>query len=429
MRSEFEYVEYIEMSSGQSVDSKGLRRNATRMRSQRGLVHTPWQFTLFKQLTASNSISLSELISSYNQVMVANGLTPMCEVNLYDILKTVELSTGDKLIQETNDGSTVITYGGFNETIKWYIQMQRKYNRMDQRVPNSIQFNSQKINSNKQSLVIATTILDIVCIGLVVWAKYKLPIWILVAKVFAIQILINLFYLFIPFLDVSDLIPDHILANGFPAEYSDYYHRVFGIKILLAGIIHTAAHFLHIHKMIGDCTNGCTRKAVALIPKSKEVVVISYGYFMKQLPYVTGVLLIVGFTIMTVSIVLSKYNLIRYTSNQVIHKFVAYLGCLLIIIHGVYQLLGFNYSFIMLLPLMIIYSWKRRNHFIPVEIKISRWLVNSNCIRLYLRETPILRAALKNFATVTVYINYPRISRLEWHPFTLPRRFILQCTL
>lgn len=372
----------------------------TPTRTRKGLAVVPWEFRLFKSLTSDNRIDVNDLIRTYETIMISHGLDPMTPDS---ILKLFE---NDK-----------IGYGPYHETLEWFTDIYKHYS-TDLSTP--IVLNKKNINWNKNGVIIATLCLDLIGIGSMIWSKLYLPKWLLLAKVSALVILMNIAYLLIPLVRISSSIPDHVLAIGFPVEYSGVYHRVFGVKILIASLLHIVGHIVQIKTAISLCKTGCSRTSIYIVPKSDNQIVISYGYFAGQYPYITGIILTLVFASLAGTLVLSKKRLIRYSINQLFHQILSFTGIALIIAHGGKQLLGLNYSYILTLPLFILYCWRRRHKVFPIRVRINRWIVSPKMVRLYLSDKN-LNMMLHRFGNATVYTNCPTISRLEWHPFTLTR--------
>ena len=372
----------------------------TPIRSQRGLAIVPWEFRFFKSISKDHVIDVRELIKTYERVMRAHGLKPVDQKLILEYFSSYKLG-----------------YREYYKTLRWFSDIYKHYSTD---LVSPICLRDKTFNWNKHGVVISTMVLDMIAIGIIIWIKSYLPGWLLLAKVSAIVILTNVAYLLVPLIQIFENVPDRVLATLFPAEYSSFYHKVFGLKILLASVTHILGHVMQIQTAITSCRTGCSRLSIYIVPKSQQQIVISYGYFAKQYPYVTGIILTLGFATMALSLLLSKYRLVRYSINQLIHQVLSFMGIALIIAHGSSQLLGFNYSYILTLPLFLSYCWQRRYKIFPIHVQINRWTITSQIVRLYLKDENLDRI-LSNFGNVTVYINYPKISLSEWHPFTLTR--------
>lgn len=386
----------------------------TPTRVQRGLVVAPWQFSLFKELSNGNStISVEGLIASYEKVMNANGLFVSPRLWILERLRKVSLSSGYLFIE-----SDSITYRAFNESLRWFIK-----NREDKNIEQSNSSRRCSLDWNQYMLIIITTCLDITAIAFIMTLKMPLPFWLIVARVSAITILTNIAYILLPLTSIFDIIPDKFLAKCIPVEHSGYFHKIFGYKILCASALHVVAHVCQIKLAIDKCVDGCSQKSILIVPKKDTQTIISYGYFVKQYPYWTGKLLSLIFITIAISMVLHHRGYMRYSTNLLVHKYFATVGFILTILHGCSNLLGFNYSFVFTLPLLLIYLWKRRHEIIRVSIKINRWVITQDTVRLYLQDDAKLDKILSSYENVSIYVNYPQMSKVEWHPFTLSRGY------
>ncbi len=396
-------------------------------RAQHGLVITPWEFALFKQLTgqASNvnyvqQIDVSQLLDAYVEMMEAYGLTPASREWLLKLILDIKLPIGDLI--DIMDDKKIIKYQEYSQTLKYVINIRKHYN-LTTRVSNAITVTNHPsfLDWEKYGLVVIMSILDLIAVIIIILIKLHIPFWLIIARSFAAIILTNILFVLIPSIGISTIIPDTILSQGFPTEYSGLYHTVAGIKIFIASIGHTFAHVMQIEKSIQECVNGCTRKAIRIVAKSSHQTIISRAYFWKQFPYYTGLILVCIFGGMAISLLLYNQKCLRFSTNRMIHQYAAFAGFIMTIVHGCQQLLGLNYSYILTLPILLVYCWRRRHTIFPFRIKINRWVVTPTTIRLYLQDNKKFDTILHSFDNVIVYVNYPRISKMEWHPFTLAR--------
>ena len=387
----------------------------------RGLLVTPWQISTFKHISNNQAnISIDDLIASYEIVFKSHGLIPSSKTWIRDRLNTVRLLNGSRL---TNGNS--INFHAYNESLVWFAKNEecKKYQNQISGVNSSYFKKLSMINEKKYGMVVLTTCIDMVIVCLIMFSNEALPQWLIVSRISAILILTNMAYLLIPLTSIASVIPDRIISQTIYSEYSSSYHKVFGVKILLSCLSHTLGHMMQIRSAISKCKNGCSRKSILIVPASHNQIVISYGYFAKHYAYITGLLLLLIFGSMLLSIGLYQNNLIRYSTNQLIHKYTALLGMIFIILHGCSHLLGFNYSLILLLPFLLMYLWKRKNQVLSFHVRINRWHITQHSIRLYLQDDDKMDKMLDSFGSVSIYVNYPKISKLEWHPFTLSRGY------
>ena len=390
-------------------------------RIARGLLVTPWQITVFKHLSNNkSSISIEDLIASYEIVFKSHTLIPSLRVWIRDRLSAIKYQTGSHLVSENS-----INFNAYSESLVWFVRHEecKKYQNRISGFNPSLFKKRAKFHKRKYGMVVLTTCIDMAIVCIIMFSNEALPKWLTVSRISAILILTNMAFLLIPLTSISSKIPDRIISHSFSSEYSSLYHKVFGVKILLSCLSHTFGHMMQIRSAISICKSGCTRKSILIVPASSNQIIISYAYFAKQYAYITGLLLLLIFGSMVLSIGLGRKNLIRYSTNQLIHKYTAILGMVFTIIHGCSHLLGFNYSLILLFPLLLLYLWKRRNHVLPFHVRINRWYITQHSIRLYLQDDDKLDKMLDSFGSVSIYVNYPKISKLEWHPFTLSRGY------
>ena len=379
---------------------------------QRGLVFTPWQFILFKQLSSDvfhdkKAIDVNDLIEAYELIMRSNNLISMPREWLINQL------TGSSI-----HNNFIIEYQSFNSSLKWFIKIKSIYGDSIQASDEIIKsLNKKYYNWHRNGLIVFTTCVDVVVAMLIILTKLQLSGWLIFARISAIMILTNIAYILIPFISA------HILANLFPAEYSHYYHNVFGIKILFFSITHIIGHICQIIYALHHCNKGCSQESISIVPISQSQIVISYGYFVKQYPYYTGILLMIIFGLLVLSFLLFSLRQIRYSTNQLFHKYLGITGFIMIIAHGHKQLLGFNYSYILTLPLLLKYFWNRRYEVFRFHIQINRWVITPTTVLIYLKDDHRLNKILESFENVSIYVNYSKVSLLEWHPFTLTRGY------
>jgi ferredoxin-NADP reductase len=196
-----------------------------------------------------------------------------------------------------------------------------------------------------------------------------------------------------------------------------------GVKVIVSSLLHASAHLFHINVALRVCKNGCSRDKILIVPRSDIQVIISYNYFFRQYPYITGVILIALLALGCTSAMLHAKKKIRWTSNRILHQYIAIIFIILTIAHGGSHLLGFNYSYILIAPALLCYCWHRRHLIITRPIKISRWVCTPSMIRIYICENNHIDNVLESFANVSISLNHPAISKTEWHPFTLSRGY------
>lgn len=381
----------------------------------------PWQFTLFKTLASceggSYLIQIEDLFEAYERVMLLCGLTPISRSSLISLLSNLPLS-------HTYAKNNVIALQDYTTTLIKYISINQHYStNHETSYPISLTLKTIYINWQKYGLFAITTTFDMIAVIILMLGKMSFPPFLIMARVSAIIILTNTMFILFSLTNISIIVPDKILATAFPSEYSHFYHKVFGIKVFIGILFHCIGHFVHVHNAIQTCKSGCTRETIKIVHPSQSQIVISYQYFMLQFAYLSGIVLLAIFGAQLMFLILYNKKLIRYSTNQLAHKLLALLGFVFIIVHGVTELIGFNFSYIFVLPFVLSYCWNRRHDVFGKAITIERWTITKKTIFLYFPKSSKLENTLKAFNTVTVYINCPSISWFEWHPFTLSRNY------
>lgn len=394
-------------------------------RVQQGLIAVPWEFSMFKMLSNTDRsifyISADKLIDNYIEFMKLHKLLPIPKEILLEQLDNIKFTSDHRLIEDENNYH--ISYQSFCKSLKWYAEIQKYYCQSSRPYAQILDVSKKKIIiTRKNGLLLLTTIIDAL-VALIILLKSNLPIWLIVAKSSAVIILTNMAYILIPFIRTFNFVPDRIIANLLPSEYTTFYHKVFGIKIFIASVSHVIGHYGQVAFAINNCKNGCSRDSIKIVPYSKTQIVISYGYFAKQYAYITGFILVIIFLSQIIFMGLQKYKYTRYSFAQTMHKYLAMVGIAMTIAHGCSQLLGFNFALIIVLPLFLLFCWTRRHEIIHNNIVIERWLITQSVFNLYLKDNDVLDKALDSFNKVIVYVNHPEISRIEWHPFSLTRGY------
>lgn len=385
----------------------------TPSREERGLTILPWEVILYKTLTDSTQqIDIDELYDEYSTFMDAQGLPVLPKKIILEYL--------DDLLTY-RIGSNKISYKAYTDSLRWCTDNNRLY--LPRIAPG--QYIDPKrfkyVDWTKCMVVLLSQSIDLIAVGLLILSNPDFPLWLIVARCGAVMVLTNIAYILLPLINIAHFIPDQMLAIVFPSKYSSFYHAVFGIRVLIAGLVHTIAHILHVREVIRKCVDGCLRKDIHIVPRGDTTIVVSYAYFFSLYAYVTGFVLVGIFVLLLVALLLNRYGFLRYSMNQTIHKYCATIGIIFVIAHGGTHLVGFNFSYVLTLPFMVIYLWVHRHEVFFKKIRINRWVVTPNLIRLYLEDDDRFDKMLSSFGTVTVYVNHSKVSHLEWHPFTLSR--------
>lgn len=283
--------------------------------------------------------------------------------------------------------------------------------------------------TNCMSVIVGTSILDILIVAIVLGSKHHVPYPLLIARGSAVLILTQLIYIFVPLSSFVDNLPDKVIHHIIPSCNQKKYHIVFGIKMFIACLIHTIGHLIQIERVLQKCKLGCSFNEVLIVRKHDSTVSISRTYFFGSYPYFTGIIL-TGLVFIMIFVILFKSKL-RFITGTIIHKYCGLLIMIGVILHGVQQLIGFNISYVLTLPILLGYMAKTYRMILPINrltISAHRWNISKTAIHLYLKESPTFVKYLEKntystgilFNMVSIYLKCPRINN-EWHPFTLIR--------
>ncbi len=403
------------------------------IRVQRGLAVISWELALFKELQLQNGtkendepiITFDDMADAYEHVMGAYDMDMMNRRDLLFMLKQIHVSDGSSLLQLSNSSKYIIKYRQYTRSLQPYVVVSKYYD-TDIQLSSTVTLKRRHINWHKHGLVVATIIIDCICCLLSVLPLREPLDWIYAARAGAVVILLNIIYLLLPFIGITYFVADKIVAQGFSSEYKEYYHKVFGYKIIIASLVHTIAHVLQIQSVLSSCRDGCERKPLRIVKSDNNTngpIIISWVYFLKQLPYWSGIVLFALMATLILCVLLARKRLLRYSMNMLVHKYLALFVFICTIIHGVNQLLGFNLSYIFTLPILMAYAWGKRREYVKQSVEVTRWICSDKYIKLFIQDTIKLPHILHSFGTVSIYVNHPAVSKVEWHPFTLSRGY------
>ena len=367
-----------------------------------------------------NIILFNDLISSYNIIAKKFNISPVSNNELLKFLNH------PKFRQYINSKEG-ISFSDFKNTI--YIS-KKYFNINSFSDTKNFTLGTKKYHLSKKNIfTIIMTLIDLLAVIIVIIVKYNALNWfLLIAKSCAVLFLLNSFFILLQYSDISNFLPNDILFY-LPYSKKLFFHFMFGYKALAYALIHTIAHIGNIIYVLKKCNPECTYKDVPLIKNHTKTIRISWNYFNTKISFITGYIL-VGLMILLLAMALKFHYKGRLTTMLISHRTIVSVIFILIIIHGYEQLLGFNFSYIFIAPLLIIY-WLFR---IPEygyynKLTISNWDISKdNLITLWLSKTIgytdmestrnyVERDSLK--ASSALYLNNPNISKFEWHPFTV----------
>lgn len=343
----------------------------------------PWKYQLYKKISTRQGINIEMLYVTYLEIIRS-------------------------LNQHTISQNKIIDMLGLYVHVERFVQ----YNLSN--INYQICFNHWALVEYKNKFrinkwILFTTIIDALVIILFLTDRHQ--IYLILARIGAVLVLTNSAYLLLEIIGYDKILPGKTLAKMTLTPM----HQFYAVKIIIGSIVHTVYHIVYLVFILKKCKTGCQYSDVDIIKHDNNhqgVLMISYMYFLTQLPYITGIVLCSILLVNILAISLKRY--IRYTYLIIAHKTLSILFLLTIIIHGSNQLMGFNISYVFLAPLFLAYLWKRKYIIYCKKVGINRWRVTSDYIALYLNKQ-------KDTGQQIVVINQPLVSRIEWHSFTLCR--------
>ncbi len=345
-----------------------------------------------------------------------------------NIISPIIKHSSGKLITEKNPyiSRTTFDYIQFVEDI--YLKY-RKINQSLTSPPTSKSIVS--CGTNMPWVILIYHIVQVGLIGYVLYIKKDLPYLLLLAKGGAVVILFNMMIILV---EVSNVLHsmDHEFVRRVIVSDTIIIHKLCAYEIFIGTIAHIAGHILHLFDVLDKCSKGCTYDQVYVIPKSilygDTPIEISWYYFLKQPAYYYGVFITVVIVVLIIGVSCRYFNMIRISSFYLSHQILALMFCIGIILHGIQQLLGFNLSYIFVLPFLIKYLHTRRYEFIfPFISKwsktsllhVSDWNASSNMVRICFEPNERLAKQLDTGIIIAAHIKQNQISLWEWHPFTV----------
>ena len=427
-------------NSHQKVSKINAKRLENKMNGRASSFDGPdIEYDEYKLLAYPNNIVyVNDLYNAYNHVCLTKGITPLSKIEIEAYLNKINFidHTGrtKSIINKTN----IIDYiESQSVPVKVNMINRDKFNRINFisntynhyraiKIPLWFYSGEKHINtsicfSNITIVTIVIEILELLLITQAIVSKYKLYTpYLLVARIGAIIILFNSILLLIHISNIIKYI-DHHLVHKISTNSFGLVHKILGIKIFIGIAIHILGHYLHVNNVLNVCKFGCTYDDVITIPKdTKFPITISWSYFNHQMAYYTGIILTTLIVMIGIGVVLYKNNLIRSSTFYNVHRLLAVIFFIIMIIHGTQQLLGFNLSYIFILPTLLLFIASRYMEiFYCNKLEIDNWYITDSIIRLSFINSPYMIKQLEYGIAVSAYINHPITSLLEWHPFTI----------
>lgn len=371
-------------------------------------------------------IHTKDLYQAYKYICDTKGIKPLNENIIQEYLTRIRytdhIGHHKKIIDRTNDTPVIkrikfdhlrFIKRTYNNYKQWASMTQASVVQVSPTIPQL---------SNFLVGVVLITLGDISLIAWVIVTKYQsYSIYLLLARSGAAIILYNLGLLLV---HVSNVFQFYNLGLIYKLsiDSSHLIHQILGTKIILGTIIHVLGHYLHVNNILKICLSGCDYIKVHTVPKGdpNKQILISWNYFLKRPSYYSGIVLVVVSILICIGIGLTKCNLIRSTIFYNQHRLLAIIFSIGIILHGMEQLLGFNLSYIFVLPPMLIYFISRYSEILGTnQLIVTRLHIVDSIIRIYFDTTPYLNKWITHGVAVSAYINHKPTSRTEWHPFTI----------
>lgn len=382
--------------------------------------------SIYRTLANHNQfICIQDLYDAYHYVCETNGITPLNYDIIIDYLVSISYidHTGKikKLVDQVGHHNYSIAITKFDK-IAFISRTYKSYLKWIQHIDIELLKTSRfsYIPSNFLYSIILILLGDIILIIWVIVTKYaSYSSYLLIARSGAAIILYNLGLLFLHISNIIDHI-DHVLMWKLSTNNSDSIHKFLGLSIMFGTVLHIIGHCLHIPYVLDICKNGCSYNQVHIVPKSNTAhIQISWSYFIHMPAYYSGIALTILIIIICIMIIIMKYSLIRIVNFYFWHRLISIIFAIGIILHGLQCLLGFNLSYIFVLPPLLIYVISRRSELLfKQQLEITRWHLTSSSIQLYILNTEYIKHKLINGLVISMFINHPQTSKYEWHPFT-----------
>ncbi len=379
-------------------------------------------------VSSNGTICIPTLVDNMFVALETLRIQPVISKN--DLLRLFHSLHTNKILQTNNKISFI--------ELKKLMTISNKYtdaNRMHTLRTYTMEPKGIQLSSLFHPLVILS-ILDIVLIGVVVAeTNHKLiktrnlpgneitVALLVLARIGAFGFLLNCFFILLHVIDIYRYIST---ALAYKLHLGDYkkVHYVLVVKTVVYMTLHVISHMINIDHIIHRCKSGCQKLDVPIVKSKDYPVVISWAYFSRQGPFLTGYILTAAFVSFIVLSILGK-KYIRPFAFVWIHRIAAVCILILVILHGYKHLLGFNFSYVFVLPILIVYLYVRRAEYLfTSKIRIENWNTSrAKLITLRLHKDD--DSYHKLLTSGALYINVPSISYLEWHPFTISTGFSL----
>lgn len=396
-------------------------------------------------------IYIDDLYQSYSYICITKGLIPLSKEMVTHHLKSIvykdHTDTTFHLInylsiKDSHERVNIISRTKYNR-FKYITNTYKKYRQFANvpfvNVP-ILRLTSSSLSSYKKDLIadtpnhnrsmnrifIVIQITELIIVSKLIYdLSATLPYRLLIAKTGAILILYNSMLLLI---HISGLINSitfpfmNLAIHNSLQSIDSSLHLLFGIKITIGTMIHVIAHLLHIDNILRLCVNGCARNIIITIPQDGALSSppLSWMYFATLYPYYSGLVLTAILVLLLFSLYLKRINKIRISIFYNWHRSFAIVFFAITILHGIDQYMGFNLSYVFILPTLLLYLITRRMELLcSQKLEIDAWHISSTMIRIFFLNTDYINRKLKKGITISTFINHPATSLFEWHPFTL----------
>lgn len=377
-------------------------------------------FDRYAQLSGTHrALTMEHLYTAYQDVCKSKGIEPMPFIAMKDILNKLNHTDHRGQTKKLFNDRHILTRIEYNR-IK-FIESAYTTHKHQHRWANINITRSMWPQLSNASIVICLLLIgDLLWIAYVLISKYQTySAYLLLARSGAIVILFNLCLLLVHMSNVLMYL-DFRLVHKLTTNAASLMHKVFGLKIVLGTVAHIIGHMLHVRYVLNKCLQGCTAAEIIVIPSTTEPLSISWEYFLRMPAYYSGIVLTILLGMMLIDAWLQMKDMVRTAGFYNRHRVLSITMTVGTVLHGLQQLLGFNLSYIFVLPSLLLYLWSRyRELLLRQHVEILAWHATDSVVRICLSNTPYLAKQLEYGVSLSAYIRHALTSSTEWHPFTI----------
>ncbi|OQR84573.1 ferric reductase [Achlya hypogyna] len=206
----------------------------------------------------------------------------------------------------------------------------------------------------------------------------------------------------------------------FPLEQAMVFHKLSGAVLLVAGLVHVAAHVVNVITLYKLPTpmNAVNSRVVEAIPLFRDAKAWpSLWIVLGTIPFWTGAIMLL---IMVIAVPLAVLPCVRSRHfNAFWYSHMLFIGFLVLLsIHGATSWFSTAQSYLWIWPPLLLYVLERRLRFAKARrdiVPIADVTFFRDTLALHLVKPPAFAFRPGMF----IYLNAPDIAALEWHPFTI----------